>query len=97
MLAYMKRTTVKLPDDVDREMREEAARRGITVSEFVRESIESSLPRQRRRPMAFVGAGRSGRSDISERMEELIAEELSAEYDRQSAEYAQVVDDARNR
>lgn len=90
MLAYVKRTTVKLPDDVDREMREEAARRGITVSEFVRESIESSLPRQRRRPLRFIAAGRSGSSDNSRRIEEILADEWTADYDRQS-------DDARRR
>ena len=33
MLAYMKRTTVKLPDDLDARLRHEAARRGTTVSE----------------------------------------------------------------
>lgn len=87
MLAYVKRTTVKLPDDVDREMREEAARRGITVSEFVRESIESSLPRQRgRRRLLAAGAGRSGRSDVAARMEEILAEELSVDHDRMSAD-----------
>jgi Arc/MetJ-type ribon-helix-helix transcriptional regulator len=95
MLAYVKRTTVKLPDDVDREMREEAARRGMTISEFVRESIEARLPRQRGRRVLFAaGAGRSGRSDISERMEELYAEEMSAEHERQSAEYDRLSDDA---
>lgn len=87
MLTYVKRTTVKLPDDVDREMREDAARRGITVSEWVRQSIEASLPRQRgRRRLLAVGAGRSGRSDVSERIEEILAEELSADYDRMSAD-----------
>lgn len=83
MLAYVKRTTIKVPDDVDRLMREEAARRGLTVSEWVRERIESGLPRQRgRRKLLAAGAGRSGRSDISERIEEILAEELSVERDR---------------
>lgn len=78
MLAYMRRTTVKLPDDLDREMREEAARRGMTVSEWTREAIAANLPRQRgRRQLRFVGAGRSGRSDISERVNEILAAELS--------------------
>lgn len=91
MLAYMKRTTIKLPDDVDRELRDEAARRGITISELTREAIAAYLPRQRgRRNLRFVGAGESGRSDISARMEELLAEELSDDYDRQSAEYSRL-------
>lgn len=77
MLAYMKRTTVKLPDDVDREMRDEAARRGITLSEWTREAVEAHLPRQRGlRRLLAAGAGASGRSDISERIEEILGAEL---------------------
>jgi hypothetical protein len=97
MLAYMKRTTIKVPDDVDRMMREEAARRGLTVSEWVRERIESGLPQQRRRKLRFVGAGRCGRSDISERIEEILADELSADHDRTSAEDVRQVNDADHR
>lgn len=79
----MKRTTIKLPEDVDREMRDEAARRGMTVSEWTREAITSHLPHQRgRRTLGFIAAGHSGRSDISERIEEILAEEWSADHDR---------------
>jgi Arc/MetJ-type ribon-helix-helix transcriptional regulator len=84
MLAYMKRTTVKLPEDIDREMRDEAARRGLTLSEWTREAIEAHLPRQRgQRQLRFVGAGRSGRSDISARIEEILAEEWPMDRDRE--------------
>jgi hypothetical protein len=93
----MKRTTIKVPDDVDRMMREEAARRGLTVSEWVRERIESGLPQQRRRTLRFVGAGRSGRSDISERIEEILAGDLSADHDRTSADDPRRTDDVGNR
>lgn len=76
MLAYMKRTTVKLPDDVDHEMRDEAARRGITLSEWTREAIEAHLPRQRgRRRLRFVASGASGQSDVSQRIDEILAAE----------------------
>ncbi len=72
----MKRTTIKLPEDVDREMRDEAARRGMTVSEWTREAITSHLPHQRgQRRLRAVAVGNSGRSDISERIEEILAEE----------------------
>lgn len=78
MLAYMKRTTVKLPEELDREMREEAARRGLTISDWTREAIEAHLPHQRgRRTLAFVASGRSGRSDVSTRIDEILAAELS--------------------
>lgn len=78
MLAYMKRTTVKLPEELDREMREEAARRGLTISDWTREAIEAHLPHQRGgRTLAFVASGRSGRSDVSTRIDEILAAELS--------------------
>ncbi len=73
MLAYMQRTTVKLPDDLDARLRHEAERRGITVSQLTREAIETHLgatgPRRR---LLAAGAGASGRDDISERIEELL-------------------------
>jgi predicted transcriptional regulator len=77
MLAYVRRTTVKLPDDLDARLRHEAARRGVTVSELTREAIETLLvaPRGRRRLLA-AGAGASGRADISERIEEILATEV---------------------
>jgi predicted transcriptional regulator len=71
----MKRTSVKLPDDLDARLRHEAARRNLTVSELTREAIERHLGGRRLRA---AGAGRSGRADISERIEEI----LQAEADR---------------
>jgi len=75
MLAYMKRTTVKLPDQLDARLRLEARRRGLTISQLTREAIESHLGQQQRRRLLAAGAGRSGRSDISERIEEILREE----------------------
>jgi hypothetical protein len=78
MLAYMKRTTVKLPDDVDREVREEAARRGLTLSDWTREALEAHLPRERgQRRLRALGAGRSGRRDTSSRIDEILVDALS--------------------
>ena len=78
MLAYVQRTTVKLPDELDARLRHEAERRGTTVSELTREAIEAHLggPRARRRLLA-AGAGASGRHDISERIEEILGREVS--------------------
>jgi predicted transcriptional regulator len=77
MLAYMKRTTLKIPDALDARLRHEAARRGVTISEVSREALEAYLvgPRGRRR-LDAAGAGRSGRSDVSERIEEILAAEV---------------------
>ena len=79
MLAYVQRTTVKLHDDLDARLRHEAERRGVTVSELTREAIEALLvaPRGRRRVLA-AGAGASGHSDISERIEEILASEVGS-------------------
>jgi hypothetical protein len=91
MLAYiMKRTTVKVPDVLDARMRHEAARRGTTISEITRLALEAFLgdgdawghsggdraePHVKRR-LGAAGAGRSGRSDVSERIEEILATEV---------------------
>ena len=75
MLAYMKRTTVKLSDEVDARLRHEAQRRGITISELTREAIQSHLGAQR--TLGAEAAGRSGRRDISERIEEILAQEVA--------------------
>jgi predicted transcriptional regulator len=79
MLAYMQRTTVKLPDDLDARLRHEAERRGVTVSQLTRDAIETLLdaPRGRRRLLG-AGAGASGQADISERIEEILASEAGS-------------------
>jgi hypothetical protein len=76
MLAYMKRTTVKIPDTLDALLRHEAARRGTTISELSRKALESYLGGGTgRRGLGAAKAGRSGHSDVSERIEEILAAE----------------------
>jgi predicted transcriptional regulator len=75
----VKRTTVKLPDDLDARLRHEAQRRHITVSELTREAIEGHLgtcPSGRRRMIA-TAAGRSGSHDVSVRIEEILRDEVT--------------------
>jgi hypothetical protein len=76
-LPYLKRTTVKIPDSLDARLRHEARRRNLTISEVSREALEAYLgvPGGRRRLNA-AAAGRSGRSDVSERIEEILAAEV---------------------
>jgi predicted transcriptional regulator len=77
MLAYMKRTTVKISDELDARLRHEAQRRGMTISEVSREALEAHLlgsPGRRRLGAAMAGA--SGRGDVSERIEEILAAEV---------------------
>ncbi len=79
MLAYVQRTTVKLPDELDARLRHEAERRGMTISELTREAIETHLGRgRRRRHLIAAGAGASGHHDIAERIEEILADEVHA-------------------
>lgn len=76
MLTYMRRTTVMLPDDLDLQLRREAARRNMTISEVTREAIERHVGGPPRRLRA-AAAGRSGRDDVSERIEEILAAEVT--------------------
>ena len=75
MLAYVKRTTVKISDELDAKLRHEAARRGVTISDVTREALELYFNGGGQRRLGFEGVGASGRSDISERIEEILAEE----------------------
>lgn len=91
MLTYMeiRRTTLILPEYLDASLRQEAARRGITVSALTREAIARHLgvpgsdasdsegdPDRPRRRLSFTGAGASDRTDISERIEEILREDF---------------------
>ena len=68
----MKRTTIKLPDELDQRLRREAVRRGITVSQLTREAIAAHLGGGPVREFRSAGAGNSGRSDISQRVDEFL-------------------------
>ena len=74
----MKRTTVKLPDELDARLRHEADRRGVTIAEITREALEAYLVPQRRRRLSFIGIGDSGSlrdGGIAERIEEILDRE----------------------
>ncbi len=76
----MKRTTVKLTDVLDARLRQEAARRHLTISDLTREAIEAHLggPSGPRRRLAGGHVWRSGESDVSSRVEEILGNELTA-------------------
>ena len=73
----MKRTTVKIPDELDVRLRQEARRRGITISEVTRQALEAHLGTDRPFLAAATGSFRSGRSDLSERVEEILTAEAA--------------------
>jgi predicted transcriptional regulator len=73
----VRRTTVKIPDDLDARLRHEARRRGVTIAEVTRAALEQHLDVRHRRQLGAKAAGRSGRSDISERIEDIIRAETN--------------------
>ncbi|WP_249026122.1 CopG family transcriptional regulator [Mycobacterium lacus] len=71
----MKRRTVKISDALDARLRHEAERRNLTIAEITRDALEAYFGASGgRRRLGAAGAGRSGRTDISERIEEILAE-----------------------
>ena len=79
----MKRTTVKLPDELDVQLRREAKRRGMTISELTREAVAAHLGATdpNRPPRRFLAAGAmdSGEPALAHRIEEILAEEWGRE------------------
>ena len=72
----MRRTTVKLPDDLDARLRHEAERRGVTIADVTRTALEQHLGAGGRRLLNAAASGRSGGNDVSERIEEILALEI---------------------
>jgi predicted DNA-binding protein len=72
----MKRTTVKISDELDARLRNEAARKGKTVSQVTREALEAHLNPGGRRQLRAAAAGRGGERGVSERVEEILSAEV---------------------
>jgi predicted transcriptional regulator len=70
----MKRTTVKISDELDARLRHEAESRGTTISEITREALELYLGVGVNRGLSFASLGRSGYTDTARRIEELLSE-----------------------
>jgi hypothetical protein len=75
--AGSERTTVSLPTELARRLKTQARAHDRPVSAIVREALEAYLEG---RPPAelpsFMGVGRSGMTDLSERVEELLPETI---------------------
>jgi plasmid stability protein len=65
------RLTIELPDEVAARVTELAHERGTSPEAVAREVLETNLPAEPREPPGFIALGRSGRSDLSERVKEL--------------------------
>lgn len=80
----MKRITISLPDDLAAALQREAHRERKSVSEIVRQAIESSIRPlpvvDGKRVVPFAGLGRSkGAGNIARDMEEIMEKEWTAE------------------
>ncbi len=73
------RTQIQLKPEQHRKLKEEAFRRGMSLSALVREILEHRYARRPPKKIdlekawAFVGAGRSGASDVSEHHDDYLA------------------------
>ncbi len=83
----MKRTTVKIPDDLDRRLRQEAERRGTTISEITREALGVHLGVGRPILMSLAGSLGGGERGAAERLEEILATDIPAKLDAEAREF----------
>lgn len=75
----MKRTTIFVPDDLERDLRLYASRDKRPAASLVREALAEYVARRQgaERLPAFAGRFASGRNDTAERHEELLFRQLT--------------------
>jgi Arc/MetJ-type ribon-helix-helix transcriptional regulator len=74
----MKRTTVKISDQLDAKMRQEAERRGMTFSELTREALEAHLGGSKRPYLRAAAGSFSSDEILGSRVEEIIKADVEA-------------------
>jgi predicted transcriptional regulator len=75
----MKRTTIFIDESLERDLQLLAERQGRSKAAVVRTGLERYVKQEKQRAeleLGFVGVGRSGRSDIAERHEEYLWQDL---------------------
>ncbi|HXG55656.1 MAG TPA: hypothetical protein VNJ03_09790 [Vicinamibacterales bacterium] len=70
----MKRTTIFMPEALERDVRGEAARTGQPVASLVREALAEYIAARRTTASqpSFVGCGAGSRTDVAETHEQLL-------------------------
>jgi len=75
MSERMQKTTIVVPEGLYERIKRLAEERGESMGQLIRESLEDTASRYQPR-VRSLGIGDSGRSDISERIDELYKPEL---------------------
>lgn len=75
-LAAVTELRVVVPDEVAARLAQEASERGTSAEDVVSELVVAHVPAPDRRRPSFIGALRSDRSDLSERVKEILRTEL---------------------
>jgi hypothetical protein len=83
----MKRTTIFIPEALERDLQLYASRKGKPTAAVVREAVAAYIarPQSPAAPLSFTGAFASGHTDTAERHEELLFGELSPHGDKPGA------------
>ena len=70
----MKRTTIFADEELLSSLKHIADEEGISIAETIRQALDRFVAQRQKskKQLSFVGIGRSGRKDVSERCEELL-------------------------
>jgi metal-responsive CopG/Arc/MetJ family transcriptional regulator len=77
----MKRTTIFADEELLSSLKHIADEEGISIAETIRQALDRFVAQRQKskKQLSFVGIGRSGRKDVSERCEELLWKESATE------------------
>jgi len=73
----MKRTTIFADENILNTIKHIADEEGISIAETIRQALDRFIAQRQtsKKQISFVGIGRSGRKDVSERFEDLLWKE----------------------
>ncbi len=77
----MKRTTIFADENLLNAIKQIAEEEGISIAETIRKALDRFVVQRQKslKQPSFIGIGRSGRKDVSERCEELLWKESATE------------------
>ena len=70
----MKKTSLYLDPDLDDALARRAADEGLTKAEFIRRTLAAAMQKPKRPKPTAIGIIKSGRSDLSETIEDYLGE-----------------------